>query len=257
MALAVRVPVSEVRTGDVVSVTTAQGSRVTHRVVSRTRRRTGAQGRCERGAGRDALPNRHGRSGRGARPDVGLRRRLAHRAAAWVCACWAGLLLVVRRSCSPARRCRPELPTRSASSVLSRVVALVTVSVVGPGQVRPGWAAPWTDPATVSGSSYTAGVVGAPVVTCTARSGVGALRLERRSLGARATGCTTAPEERPPRSWAARSRTRDQSVRLRHLLGRDAARLPVGDLGVGGVEQEVLLDHRPRPGQLHRRLTPR
>ena len=154
MALAVEVPVSEVRTGDVVSVTTPQGSRVTHRVVSRTGEELVLKG--DANAVADATPYRARTVDRVVAhvPMVGyvVGWLTGPLGLALLGALGLGLLALV---------VRPQVLAGVA------VLALVTVSVVGPGQVSPGWAAPWTDPVTVSGSSYTAGVVGAPVVSCT------------------------------------------------------------------------------------------
>ena len=154
MALAVQVPVSEVRTGDVVSVTTPQGSRVTHRVVSRTGDALVLKG--DANAVPDATPYRTETVDR-----VVTHVPMLGYVVGWLTGPLGLVLLGVLGLGLLALVVRPELLAGVA------VVTIVTVAVLGPGQVRPGWAAPWTDPATVSGSSYTAGVVGAPVVTCT------------------------------------------------------------------------------------------
>ncbi len=195
MALSVRVPVAEIRVGDIVSVTTsASGSRVTHRVVSRRGDELVLKG--DANAVPDAAPYRAATADR-----VVAHVPLLGYAVGWLAGpiglgllgvLGLGLLaLVVRPELLAAAASVPE-PVRAAHrgrrrSLLSGagVVALVTVSVVGPGQVRPGWAAPWTDPVPVSGSSYTAGVVGAPVVSCTVS--VGSVRFDWSAV-ASATG---------------------------------------------------------------------
>ena len=197
-ALAIRVPVAEVAPGDIVSVRTPQGTRVTHRVVSRAGDSLVLKG--DANASVDATPYR----------TATVERVVAHVPAVGYVVGWltgpAGLTLlgllglgllglVVRPqllggepsgttaddaepSGSRARRRRALLPGAG-------VLALVALSVVGPGQVRPGWAAPWTDPAAISGSTYAATVVGAPTLSCTVS--VGSVRFDWTAVGS-ATG---------------------------------------------------------------------
>ncbi len=173
LVVAHRVPVDEVQVGDVVSMTTPEGSRVTHRVVER-----GAAGLVLRG---DANATVDPGSYAGPTAD----RVFAHVPGLGYAVGWAssplgvvvlglvgcvllGLVILPRaeRRTPGRRRARiPVGPSRRAAAG-GAVALLVGFAILGPGQVRPGWAAPWTDPVPITGSSYGAVTLPTTTVAC-------------------------------------------------------------------------------------------
>lgn len=173
LALARSVPAADLRVGDVVSVTTASGSRVTHRVV-RTESLSGAVVLTLRGdANRVPDAERY--------PVESAYRVFWH-------VPWLGyavgsvtspaglfllglvvtglLVLATRRRPGPpsggrrARRGSRRAAPRRARRATAAAVASVAV-VAGPAS-----AAPWTDPAAVTGTTLTAATVPATTLSC-------------------------------------------------------------------------------------------
>lgn len=170
-----RAPVDVVRVGDVVSVTSPTGRRVTHRVVDRAGDQLVLKG--DANAVVDPAPYR----------TASVDRMVAHvplagyavgavtsRGGVLVLGTLALLLvaLVVRPqllgdpgSRSPGRRRAAKPVARRARTATLATVALAGLLVLGPGQVRPGWSAPWTDTA-VATASYTSTTIAPATLTC-------------------------------------------------------------------------------------------
>lgn len=180
LALAVSEPVGQARVGDVVAVLEADGSRVTHRVVKRDGDVLTLRG--------DASSADDPQTYSPATVD----RVVAHVPAVGYGVAWAtspiGLLLfaggILLLAASATRRRTPthraEKPraarsrTRTRAGVTACLVltTVVGLGVLGPGQVRPGWAAAWKDPVAITGAAYTAVTVPKPTITGCAVTGV-------------------------------------------------------------------------------------
>ena len=157
VVVAHRVPVNRLSRGDVVSVPTPEGSRVTHRLVRLT-----ASGLVLRGDANQAVdPAPYAVD---AADRVVLHVPLLGYAVA-VAASPLGLLglvlLVVGCAVAAARPRRP-----SPIVVAVGVVLVAALAVIGPGVSHPSWAAAWTDAATIDGGSYAATTIAAPTVSC-------------------------------------------------------------------------------------------
>jgi signal peptidase I len=176
LALARSVPASDLRAGDVVSVMTASGTRVTHRVV-----------RVDATPGSDqaslTLRGDANRVEDQERYTVGSAYRVFWHAP-WVgyavgtalsptglfalALLLSALLLLVPRGLPRASgRGGRHAHRKSAGRRLRRagVAAAASAAVLG-GPAGPASAAPWTDAVTVSGSTFTAGTVPAPTLSC-------------------------------------------------------------------------------------------
>jgi signal peptidase I len=176
MALARSVPAADLRPGDVVSVVTASGSRVTHRVIGT---------RIEAG---DTVLTLRGDANRVPDPDTyavdSAYRVFWH--VPWVgyavgaALTPAGLFLLgigvtgllVLAGRGGAGRSRPRGGRRARRAAPHRhrarragATAVAAMAVVA-GPAGPASAAPWTDGVTISGSTLTAGTVAAPTLSC-------------------------------------------------------------------------------------------
>lgn len=168
LVLARQVPAAEVGLGDVVAVRTVAGARVTHRVVGTEPAGDAVlltlQG--DANAAPDTERYRVTTAYRvvGHLPWAGYLAAAARGPGLLVCVgIAAGLVLLLVR---PVRG-RRSTGRRPAALLGLVAVVSVVVSVVGPGQVRPASALPWTDTAAVTGTTLTAGTVPAPAsFTC-------------------------------------------------------------------------------------------
>ncbi|HEY0902552.1 MAG TPA: hypothetical protein VGE14_01535, partial [Marmoricola sp.] len=179
LALAREVPADGLRVGDVVSVTTATGARVTHRIV----RVEPAGAGTGKPSGQVVLTLR-GDANKVADAEqytVSEADRVfwhVPRAGHTVAAVFSpagltvlglavlGLLLLARRPGDPPGRRRPAHRSRRGhrgSRAGTTVLAAMTVIVVHAG---PASAAPWTDDVVVTGTSFTSGTLVAPTVSC-------------------------------------------------------------------------------------------
>lgn len=182
LALAVSEPVGQARVGDVVAVLEADGSRVTHRVV----KRDGGVLTLRGDANSADDPQTYS--------PATVDRVVAHVPAVGYGVAWAtspiGLLLLAagilllaasatgRRTpthrAEKPRAARSRTRTRARTGVTTCLVltTVVGLGVLGPGQVRPGWAAAWKDPVAITGATYTAVTVPKPTITGCAVTGV-------------------------------------------------------------------------------------
>ncbi len=176
LAFARQVDASALEVGDVVTVRTDGGSRVTHRITDL--RRDGATAvltlRGDANASADAQSYRVTEAHRvlGQVPWLG-RVAAALRTPPGLVAIGAFvtwmLMLVLRRSGPPKPPTRRGSRNRGRHLSRRRVVAVAAVAFVllGPGQVQGAWAAPWTDNVGISGSTLTAGTIAVPATfTC-------------------------------------------------------------------------------------------
>jgi len=177
LALARSVPAADLRVGDVVSVTTASGTRVTHRVVG-----------LQPWAAGQVRVNLRGDANRVEDPEtyvVGSAYRVfwhvpwAGYAVGALLTPWGlfalglgiiGLLMLVGRGSTPrppsagGRRKRRVPPHRHRARRAGATVVAATAVLAGPA--GPASGAPWTDDVVVSGSAFTAGTVPAPTFSC-------------------------------------------------------------------------------------------
>jgi signal peptidase I len=178
LGLARSVPADDLQPGDVVSVRTPSGTRVTHRVVSAESSAGGVLLILKGDANRVADPETY--------PASSAYRVFWH--VPWVgyvvgamlspagffvlgLSVMSLLVLATSRGTGPpaggrrVRRGSPRSPGHRAHRATATVVAVVAVSV-GPGQIGSASAAAWTDDVAVSGAVMTAKTVPAPVVSC-------------------------------------------------------------------------------------------
>jgi signal peptidase I len=176
MALARSVPAADLRPGDVVSVVTASGNRVTHRVVG------------TRSVAGDTVLTLRGDANRVPDPETyavdSAYRVFWH--VPWVGYAVgamltpaglfllgvgvAGLLVLAGRGGAGRSRSRGGRRARRAPPHRHRArragaTAVAAMAVVA-GPAGPASAAPWTDPVTISGTTLTAGTVAAPTLSC-------------------------------------------------------------------------------------------
>jgi signal peptidase I len=178
LALARSVPAADLRVGDVVSVTTASGTRVTHRVVA-----------TEPASGGQVLLTLRGDANRVEDPEryaVGSAYRVFGQvpwvgyAVAWMFSPTGlfllglaiGLLvLFTRKGAGPpagGRRAH-RAPPRRHRAQRTGAAAIATVAALA-CTVGPASAAPWTVNLTLAGTTLTAGTVPAPALSCGALS---------------------------------------------------------------------------------------
>jgi signal peptidase I len=179
MALARNVPAADLRPGDVVSVVTASGSRVTHRVVG-TRSEAGDTVLTLRGdANRVPDPEAYtvdsayrvfwhvpwvGYAAGAMSTPVGL-FLLGVGVAALLAIAGRGGGRSRPRGGRRARRAPPHRHRHRHRARRAGVTAVAAMAVVA-GPAGPASAAPWTDAVTISGTTLTAGTVAAPVLSC-------------------------------------------------------------------------------------------
>lgn len=180
LALARQVPADSLRVGDVVCIETSAGVRVTHRIVGIERIGSVAVLRL-RGDANQA-------SDAGAYSVTQADRVIAH--VPWVGYLfgWLGtpiglitmgvlaaslLMLLVRGDRSPPPSTGGGKRRATAPSAVGALVLFVTL---GPGQIGPASAAPWTDDANITGSTFTATTIAVPATfTC---GGLGLLSVQ-------------------------------------------------------------------------------
>lgn len=176
LALARGVPATELRAGDIVSVRTVSGARVTHRVVRvDTTSRPGEVALTLRGDANRAPDAGQYVVGSAYRvfwhvPWVGYVVGTALSPTGLIAlALVAALLLLGGGPAEPrVRRAAGRHAARAASSHRARkasVVAAATAAVLA-GSAGSASAAPWTDLAAVTGTAFTAGTVPAPTLSC-------------------------------------------------------------------------------------------
>lgn len=177
LAVARDVPAGQVRPGDVVSVVTSTGSRVTHRVVSVTAdgdsRRLVLKGDANRAADAEVYTVTRARKVLFRVPWAGyLVSAASSRTGVFALGLYVAVMgaLVLRRT---PRGARHRSGGRSLT-MIATTTAATTAAVLGPA--APALAVPWTDTVAVSGATLATATIPAPTVTCGTAS-LGSIRL--------------------------------------------------------------------------------
>ncbi|HEX2893134.1 MAG TPA: hypothetical protein VHO29_03925 [Marmoricola sp.] len=174
MALAREVPAGDLNVGDIVSVTTSGGVRVTHRVVAVSPGPPGAVLTLRGDANRVADPERYAvDSAYRVFWHVPWAGYVAGRLRSPAVMVMLGLLLASTSLRGSRRRPRTggrralRRPREGVGRHASRAgaAAVVTAAAMA-GPAGPASAVPWTDPVTVGGTTLVAGALVAPVTTC-------------------------------------------------------------------------------------------